>query len=98
MRLDGVKFQIAEGGLESGPLRRGTHDPHAHFSSRYKIPLTHGLEFLPVERTERLDRILFTHCAPPDFSGVGEVRHRGPIGVGAGKDYDCVAPSVEELS
>src|ERR1700686_1482429 len=96
-RLDGVKLHIAEGGVESGSLRRGTHDANAHLSSRHKIPLTYRHEFLPVQGTQGLNRIFFTHCAPPDISRVREIRHRRPIREVAGKDYARMAVSVEEF-
>src|SRR5580704_627057 len=78
-RLGGVKFQIAESGLESGPLRCSTHDSDVYLYSRHKIPLTYGREFLPIERAPCFNRIFFTHCSPPDLSCIGEVRHRRPI-------------------
>src|SRR3984893_12167773 len=96
-RLGAIKFQIAKGGLESRPLRGGTRDSDAYLYSRHKIPLTYGREFLPIERTQRLNRIFFTHCSPPDVSRVGEIRHRRPIREVASKDYARVAPSVEKF-
>src|SRR3981081_4937607 len=70
-RLGAIKFQIAEGGLESGPLRCGPHDSDAYLYSRHKIPLTYGREFLPIERTQRLDRI-FLRTARHQMSAVSE--------------------------
>src|SRR5690242_15028234 len=73
------KFQFIQDRFEPRALRRGTHNADLDTYVRRKVSLPHGRELLPIQRAQRLDRILLPHRSPPHRRRFREIGHGGPI-------------------